>query len=259
MSDNKKFLDQEGIKYLWSQLSLEDYPNNEVLMAVLQAIDDTKADRTEVTTREEIQAYCNESVYGIIDGNIENISNNKVDYIRDYMFYQHQNLKNAEFPIATSIGNYSFYTCPALMQVNVPEATKIGQFAFRNCTNLTTINYPLVTEIGQGAFDGCQILESINTLNITTVEPLTFRYCENLTTIELNNVNVIKSQAFYNCGVTSLILKGSEVCTLENKDAFYFTPIEEGSGYIYVPASLVDSYKTADNWSIYANQIVAIV
>lgn len=53
MSDNKKFLDQEGVKYLWSQLSLEDYPNNEVLMAVLQAIDDTKKNKPELFTTYE--------------------------------------------------------------------------------------------------------------------------------------------------------------------------------------------------------------
>ena len=43
--DNKKYLDQEGVKYLWSKLSLEDYPNNETLVAVLNAIDETKLDK----------------------------------------------------------------------------------------------------------------------------------------------------------------------------------------------------------------------
>ena len=42
------YLDNQGVEYLWSKLSLEDYPNNEVLMAVLNAIDETKADRDEL-------------------------------------------------------------------------------------------------------------------------------------------------------------------------------------------------------------------
>lgn len=50
MVDEKKFLDQNGVEYLWSQLSLEDYPNNETLIAVLNAIDTTKADKTEIPT-----------------------------------------------------------------------------------------------------------------------------------------------------------------------------------------------------------------
>lgn len=45
---NEKFLDREGVKYLCSKLSLEDYPNNEMLMAVLDAIDETKADKDNV-------------------------------------------------------------------------------------------------------------------------------------------------------------------------------------------------------------------
>lgn len=49
MADEKKFLDQTGVEYLWSKLSLEDYPNNETLITVLNAIDATKADKTYVT------------------------------------------------------------------------------------------------------------------------------------------------------------------------------------------------------------------
>jgi hypothetical protein len=33
--NSKKYLDQEGVKYLWSKISMEDYPNNETLMAVI--------------------------------------------------------------------------------------------------------------------------------------------------------------------------------------------------------------------------------
>ena len=40
-----KFLDADGVSFLWSQLSLQDYPNNDTLIAVLNAIDETKADK----------------------------------------------------------------------------------------------------------------------------------------------------------------------------------------------------------------------
>ena len=43
-----KVLNEQGLQYLWNKLSLEDYPNNEVLMAVLNAIDETKADKSEL-------------------------------------------------------------------------------------------------------------------------------------------------------------------------------------------------------------------
>ena len=48
MAEEKKFLDQAGVQYLWSKLSLEDYPNNQDLITVINAIDETKADKENV-------------------------------------------------------------------------------------------------------------------------------------------------------------------------------------------------------------------
>lgn len=49
MADQKKFLDYEGIKHLWSKINMQDYPNNEMLMAVINAIDETKANKEDLT------------------------------------------------------------------------------------------------------------------------------------------------------------------------------------------------------------------
>lgn len=48
MIEIKKFLDQKGIAHLWSKINIEDYPNNQTLTAVINAIDETKADKTEL-------------------------------------------------------------------------------------------------------------------------------------------------------------------------------------------------------------------
>lgn len=48
MTEMKKFLDQKGIAHLWSKINIEDYPNNQTLTAVINAIDETKADKTEL-------------------------------------------------------------------------------------------------------------------------------------------------------------------------------------------------------------------
>ena len=39
-----KFLDAEGVKYLWSKINMQDYPNNETLMDVIEAIDEIGTD-----------------------------------------------------------------------------------------------------------------------------------------------------------------------------------------------------------------------
>ena len=69
----------------------------------------------------------------------------------------------------------------------------------------------------------------------------------------------IGDAAFQNCYSLSIITIGySGVCSLPYYDAFNGTPIGDGTGSIYVPASLVDAYKTAENWSMYSSQIFTI-
>ena len=51
MSDTQKFLDYEGVQYLWSHINMQDYPNNETLIAILNAIDETKANKEEIPSK----------------------------------------------------------------------------------------------------------------------------------------------------------------------------------------------------------------
>ena len=76
----------------------------------------------------------------------------------------------------------------------------------------------------------------------------------------------------YCVSLKALILAGDEtVCSLLNQNAFYDTPIAPLSnqpvpnnllakreGYIYVPRALLEDYKTAPNWSFYADSFRAI-
>ena len=117
------------------------------------------------------------------------------------------------------------------------DASSVGSYAFRNCSALTTVDLPLVTSIGGNAFNGCS----------------------NLTTVDLPLVTSVGSYAFYNCkALTTVILRSETMCTLSNVNAFNSTPIKSGTGYIYVPSALVDSYKADSKWSTYANQFRAI-
>ena len=65
--DIKKFLDQEGLTYLWKKLSLQDYPNNDTLVAVINAIDENKADKT---TTEALQGAI-DILNGTGDGSVK--------------------------------------------------------------------------------------------------------------------------------------------------------------------------------------------
>ena len=117
-------------------------------------------------------------------------------------------------------------------------ATSIGKSAFYSCSALTSVSLPAATSIGESAF----------------------QYCSALTSVSLPVATSIGNSAFYSCSkLEALILENADaVCQLSSIYALRDTLIASGTGYIYVPSALVDTYKAATNWSTYANQIRAI-
>lgn len=95
--------------------------------------------------------------------------------------------------------------------------------------------------------------------NITKVGPRAFMRCGALKRADFLNVNIIEDRAFSNAAqLETLILREDSVSLLNGVNHFNETKIVSGTGYIYVPAALVDSYKAASGWSTYASQIRAI-
>ena len=149
-------------------------------------------------------------------------------------------------------------TNSTLLTVNLPNVVSIRYRAFYWCTALTTVNLPEVVTIEEGAFSSCSSLSSITLTKVETIGQSAFSHCTSLTSIDLPSVTSIDVNGFRYCSnLTSFILSGSTVCTLGGA-ALNDTSIASGTGYIYVPSNLVDTYKAANNWSTYANQISAI-
>ena len=65
----KKYLDEVGLRHLWSKVNMQDYPNNDTLMAVINAIDETKADKKDLENY-ATKEYVNNSVVGGVDGEL---------------------------------------------------------------------------------------------------------------------------------------------------------------------------------------------
>ena len=138
------------------------------------------------------------------------------------------------------------------------DTETVGAYVFYGCTKLKNIDLPVATSIGNDAFYNCVSLESVELPNVTSIGGSAFRICRNLLSIDLPSATSIGSNAFRDCKkLQSLILRSETVCTL-GTNVFISTPIESGTGYIYVPRALVDSYKSATNWSTYANQFRAL-
>ena len=95
-----------------------------------------------------------------------------------------------------------------------------------------------VERVGAYAFEGCSYLVSVRLGNVSTIGPGAFTDCSAL---------------------TAVILPADKVCVREGTATFGGTPIANGTGYIYVPGTLVDTYKYDNDkgWKMYADQILA--
>ena len=149
---------------------------------------------------------------------------------------------------ATSIGNYAFNNCSALTSVDIPNATSIGIYAFNSCAALTSVDFPNATSIGDSAFDSCSALTSVDFPNATSIGIYAFTNCYALRSIDLPNVTSISAEAFANCYMKEIFLRSKTMCTCTED------PNIASSATIYVPESLIDSYKTATYWSSYASK-----
>ena len=184
----------------------------------------------------------------------------------------------------TSIGYNAFYSCYSLASITIPNGvTSIGNSAFYSCYSLASITIPDgVTSIVEGTFHYCYSLASITIPDgVTSIGSQTFHNCYSLASITIpDGVTSIGNNAFYSCyslasitipnGVTSIgtnvfnncygvafydFSNHTSVPTLANTNAF--TNISADC-QIRVPASLVDEWKAATNWSTYANYIVGV-
>jgi hypothetical protein len=94
---------------------------------------------------------------------------------------------------------------------------------------------------------------------ITKVGQYAFYGCTALTVVDVPNVTTIATNSMEGCSaLTALVLRSATVCTMASSNALNNTAIKNGTGFIYVPRSLVDSYKSQTNFSNYAAQIRAI-
>ena len=187
---------------------------------------------------------------------------NGVTSIGQYAFSNCYSLSSITMPNGvTSIGQYAFNGCYSLSSTTIPNSvTSIGQSAFNSCYSLSSITIPDgVTSIGESAFNKCSSLSSITIPDgVTSIGKNAFQLCSSLSSITMpNGVTSIASSAFYNCYSVAFydFTACTSVPTLSNTNAF--RNIAEDC-QIRVPASLVDAWKTATNWSTYANYIVGV-
>lgn len=209
----------------------------------------------------EIDLQDNSIVNSLIDRSITEFSNDTLTTIGSYAFAKCRNLVSVYLPNITKISECGFFST-SLSSIDFPKVTSIGYNAFQYCENVTSVSLPNLIYAGNNSFEYCNNLTYVMLPELTTLNNNVFRSLQHLTTADFPKVTTIYGYAFASSYVfDTLILRSTEMATLKATSAFENTPISgynQGTGYIYVPSGLVDEYKSATNWSTYAEQIRAI-
>lgn len=162
------------------------------------------------------------------------------------------------------------------------SVTVIGYDSF-NGSGITSIVIPdNVVEIESGAFYECYSLTSVTIGNgVTTIGSYAFNWCSSLVDVSIgNSVTTLGQNAFSNCALTNIIIPSSvttigaaalRMSSLRVVTVLSKTPPSLSNGtteasraftsnleHIYVPASAVNTYKSASGWSNYASIIETI-
>lgn len=199
-----------------------------------------------------------ETLEAYLEGTLTSYSNDRITKIGAQVFRNITTLTNVHLPYVTSVGESAFHGCTKLTTVNAPNITSTGTQAFSGCTKLSSIEVTLFKTINTQAFYNCGFT-TLNFPNVTTINAQGVRNCKKLTKVDLGSVATINAYSFDSCSLLeTLIIRTGKICTLGNTNALSNTPIQNGTGYIYVPSALVESYKVATNWATYVNQFRTI-
>ena len=185
-------------------------------------------------------------------------SNDRITIVGVCAFLGCQALTAIDLPNVTKIKRNAFESCKLLQTINLPKVTTFDREVFLN-TAIQQADFPLVTTMENGCFKMASKLTSANLPLITTLPADAFRN-STVRTADFASVTNINRTAFTDCtSLETLIIRTPSVCVISDISvALRGSKIAAGTGYIYVPDNLVDSYKAATNWVTLAEQIKPI-
>ena len=168
-------------------------------------------------------------------------------------------LSSVDLPACSNVNSYGFYNQSRLTTVYLSSCSYVFESAFEMCSKLTFISLPVCTYLRNCAFKSCYALLSISLPNCSHIGSSAFINCSSLSQVTLYKCEYIGNSAFNGCtSLEALTINSTSVCKLNNTNALTGTKIASGTGSIYVPSSLVATYKASANWTTYSNQILSI-
>lgn len=195
-----------------------------------------------------------------LNNTLKEYNSEEVVYVGNYAFWSVNSLESISLPNCKEVTTACFQNCKSLKAASFRSCTAAGGTVFRGCSSLLDVNFPSLEYTSTYIFAECSALERIVLPKVKQLGGAAFHTCASLQFVDLPSVTSVGAMAFQNCSLltTVIIRQDKTVCTLAATTAFTGTPIADGTGFIYVPSSMLSTFKSASNWSAYADQIRAI-
>lgn len=203
----------------------------------------------------------------LLSGDVTSVSDENATSVRDSCFYYCKKLQEVYLPNVTTIGLLAFKSCEMLSKINIQNVETLDANALADCYRITELYLPKAITIDRYACNGITQLKKVTLGNVRKIGRNAFENNINCEEIDISlNENVggdtsdgIYNNAFYrNEKLSKLTIRGAALIELEGPSAFAGTAIAYRTGKIYVDPSMVETYKTATNWSNYSYAIEAI-
>lgn len=208
---------------------------------------DASLSSTEIT---KVRGYAFASNENVVTANFTGVTD-----VGAYAFQGCTKLTTFDFSAVKTIGAYAFNGCSALgPDINLPSCTRLWDRVFTNCASLVSFSAPKVTVIYHSTISGCGSLASVSLPQVTVLNDWCLSANPMLKELTLPSVTKMTRYALARGGLEKLVLPGTTLCTIAG-DTFQSTPIEKGTGYVYVPDDMVGSYKAANIWKNIADRI----
>lgn len=241
---------------------LENLPSEDALEELFaETLENYQNDK--ITKLPAYAFYQNTGIKKMILNNVTSVDN--VSTRNNYSFSGCTSLEEISLENLSVLSNYMFQNCKKLSKINLPNVKSFNQgsqsygYTFNNVGAESVDKFKLILPnlnsigINRGVFSGCgATVISLPRMSGASGYGDCFRGCK-ASIIDIGGTIAIYSSSFTDSeNLDTLVIRKTTVLSLPNISAFNGTPFASGGtgGEVYVPESLIESYKIETNWSI---------
>lgn len=222
---------------IWEIESLVNLKNKLKNILISRKVDVSDDDNLSTLVDKVNDVRDNVELNGLLSNDLTEFKSESLTELRAYAFCNCNKLTKIDIPNCTNIATQCFSSASSLEKIEILKSGSVnGTNTFYNCTMLKKVILPLfVSSSASSTFQSCGKLELID-IDTMSLNFQPFTGCINLKTLIYRRISGVNS-------ISSISLLPS---------------IFPKYGYLYVPESLLESYKKATNWVTIADRIIKL-